>query len=141
MTTKAKKAAKPSAGDDETGESNHGDNRRKFSGDELVELLETITAAEERIKKRADEASKKSQPDRETIAAAKKDMVDSGYPSTELAMLIRRHKLQSKLANIDATLNDDQKETFAEMVEALGDFGELPLGKAALATTKPRGNR
>ncbi len=149
MTTKPKraaKAAKPDTGDNfdqggPDGASKQRDhNTKKFSGDELIELLETITAAQDRIKKRADEASKKSQPDRETITAAKKDLVDSGYPSTELATIIRRHKLQTQLANIDSKLDDDQKETFAQMVEALGDFGELPLGKAALGKAeKSRG--
>lgn len=161
MTTKPKKAAKkappkaPAGVDDDFDQGGPdgpakqrggiGDNIKKFDGDELIELLETIEAAEARIKKRAEEASKKSQPDRETIAAAKKDMVKSGYPSTELATIIRRHKLQRALRDVDAKLDDDQKETFAAMVEALGGadgkgLGDTPLGKAAIARSGKKPN-
>lgn len=155
MTTKPKKAAKPAprkpAGIDDDFDQGGpagaakqrgkiGDNAKKFDGDELLELLETIEAAEARIKKRAEEASKKSQPDRETIAAAKKDMVASGYPSTELATIIRRHKLQRQLENVDAKLDDEQKETFADMVKALGGLANYPLGQAAIARSGKAAN-
>ncbi len=151
MATREKKAAKPpkapaanrGVDEDDGDDKPIGHNTRKFDGDELIELLETITAAEARIKKRAEEASKKSQPDRETIASAKKDMVDSGYPSTELAAIIRRHKLQQQIQNIDSKLDDDQKETFAQMVEALGGaqgLGDTPLGKAAIARSGKSAN-
>lgn len=155
MTTKPKKAAKPAAKrpagiDDDfdqggpAGASKQrggiGDNAKKFDGDELQEYLETIAAAEARIKKRADEASKKSQPDRESIAAARKDMVASGYPSTELATIERRYKLQRKLEGIDEKLDDEQKETFAQMVNALGELGDTPLGKAAIARSGKSAN-
>ena len=158
MTTKPKKAAKPAAKpaakqpagiDDDFDQGGPagaakqrgmGDNAKKFDGDELLEYLETIAAAEARIKKRADEASKKSQPDRESISAARKDMVASGYPSTELATIERRYKLQRKLDGIDEKLDDEQKETFAQMVDALGELGDTPLGKAAIARSGKSAN-
>lgn len=114
------------------GERGKGDNKR-FDGKALADMLETIAAAEARIQKRNEETSKKNQPDRDEIKQARADMVESGCPSIELAALIRKHKLQRKIASIDAKLDEDQKETFAEMVEALGGLADLPLGQAAAA--------
>jgi hypothetical protein len=109
-----------------------GDNKR-FDGKALADMLETIAAAEARIRKRNEETSKKNQPDRDEIKQARADMVESGCPSIELAALIRKHKLQRKIDTIDEKLDNEQKETFAEMVEALGGLADLPLGEAAKA--------
>jgi formate dehydrogenase maturation protein FdhE len=114
------------------GERGKGDNKR-FDGKALADMLETIAAAEARIQKRNEETSKKNQPDRDEIKQARADMVESGCPSIELAALIRKHKLQRKLDSVDAKLDPDQKETFAEMVEALGGLADMPLGEAAKA--------
>lgn len=108
------------------------DNEKQFDGAALAEMLTTIAAAEARIKKRQEDASKRSEPDRKTIKDAKKELVDSGYPSRELALVIKKHKLEHTLENIDEQLDDDGKDTFAGMVEALGSYADTPLGRAAL---------
>lgn len=107
-------------------------NEKTFDGAALAEMLTTIAAAEARIKKRQEDASKRSEPDRKTIKDAKKELVDSGYPSRELALVIKKHKLEHTLENIDEQLDDDGKDTFAGMVEALGSYADTPLGRAAL---------
>lgn len=109
-----------------------GHNSRTFEGKRLADMLDTIAAAQDRIKARMDEASESCQGDRQEIKESKKELVDSGYPSTELATLIRKHKLQRQIDNIDAKLDDEQKETFAAMVEALGQLGDTALGQAAI---------
>lgn len=115
-----------------------GDNSKRFDGALINEALLDIEALELRMAKRLEEASKKNQPDREKIKAIRKDLVESGIPSKELATLIRKAKLERRLENIDEKLDDDQKETFAGLVEALGSFADSPLGQAALKRAEGR---
>lgn len=106
-------------------------NEKKFEGDVLAKYLETIQAANARMAERMQVASKKNQGDRKLIKEATKELVDSGYPSKELAKIRQKAKLEHQIETIDATLDDDQKETFAQMVEALGEFADTPLGRSA----------
>lgn len=115
-----------------------GDNSKKFDGALINEALEDIAALELRMAKRLEEANKKNQPDRDKIKQIKDELVESGIPSRELGTLIRKRKLEEKLENIDQKLDDDQKETFASLVEALGSFADSPLGKAALKKAEAR---
>ena len=115
-----------------------GDNSKKFDGALINEALEDIAALELRMAKRLEEANKKNQPDRDKIKQIKDELVESGIPSRELGTLIRKRKLEEKLENIDQKLDDDQKETFANLVEALGAFADSPLGKAALKKAEAR---
>lgn len=140
MATKTKKAAKPDGdGDFDQGgpdgpakQRGKGDNSSKIDGALLLEALQDMDAIEHRMAKRLEEAKKKNEPDRKKLREIRKDLVESGIPSAELGALVRKHKLEAKLENIDATLNDDQKETFASMVKALGKFADSPLGQAAI---------
>lgn len=149
MTTKPKKAAKSAAksnGHDDfdqggpdgpTKQRGKGDNSKKFDGGMVQEALIDISIAEHRMTKRLEEANKKNQADREKIKAIKGDLVDSGVPAKELNTLLRKQKLEKKLETIDAALGEDQKETFAQLVEALDEYAETPLGRAALKRNAP----
>jgi len=149
MATKARKGAKPTpkaANDDfdqggpdgPTKQRGKGDNSKRFDGALIAEALEDIAALEHKMEKRREEAQKKNQPDREKIKAIRKDLVESGIPARELGVLIRKHKLEAKLQNVDGELDDEGKETFATLVEALGSFADSPLGRAALQRAKGR---
>lgn len=137
MARAAKKGGRGGAADDDQDEhGGEGHNRPEFDGEVLAGYLEDVRAAEERMAKRMADASKKNQADRKMIAARTKELTESGYESKVLATVRRKAKLEHKVATIDATLDDDQKETFAQMVEALGEFGDTPLGKAAISKRK-----
>lgn len=110
-----------------------GDNEVAVTGADLSKYLETVAAAEKRMADRMSAASKKNEPDRKLIKAATKELVESGIESTVLAKIRQKVKLETKAANIASTLTEDQQETFEQFVEALDEFGETPLGKAAIA--------
>lgn len=144
MTTKPKTTRKKPddgldlANDDAPKTRGKGDNSKRFDAELINEALEDIEGIEARMKKRLEEAQKKNQPDREKIKQIRADIVESGVPAKELATLIRKRRLERNLDNIDASLDDEQKETFANLVQALGEFKDSPLGQAALKRAETR---
>ncbi|MGL4442992.1 MAG: hypothetical protein ACRCU1_05165 [Alsobacter sp.] len=109
-----------------------GHNSRSYDGEALAQAIETIRAEEEAIKAKMDAASKACEAHRNTIKVTKKALVESGFPSEVLAVLLRKDKLQRKIERIDENLDDEQKDQFQSMEEALGDFLDSPLGQAAV---------
>lgn len=139
----AKKGAKQKApaNDDDAGETKgggKGHNSKKFDGELLKEALEDIAALELKMQKRVEAANKQNEPDRQKIKQIKDDLVDSGIPARELGVLLRKVKLERKLANVDDQLDDEGKEVFANLVEALGPFKDTPLGQAAVKRGESR---
>ena len=104
-----------------------------IDGKDLAQGLLKIRADEASIKKIMDDARKKCEPLRKAIKTTKKSLVESGAHSDELNVLIRKDKLQQKLANITEKLDDDQKAHFKTLEAALGDFMTTGLGAAAAA--------
>lgn len=136
MARKPTAAKKRGAGADDDGpeddrEIGRDHNEKKFEGDVLAKYLETVAAAEQRMADRMQAASKKNQADRKLIKEATKELTESGYEAKVLATVRRKAKLELKIETIDSTLDDSQKETFASMIEALGEFADTPLGRAA----------
>ncbi len=107
-------------------------NVKKFDGEVLAKYLETCMASEDRQAKRLADAQKKNTADRKLIKDATKELTESGYEAKPLAALRRKAKLLYKAETIDATLDDEQKEVFQSMDEALGPFADTPLGRAAM---------
>lgn len=46
---------------------------------------------------------------------------------------IKERELERKIDGLTEDLEDDERSEYEMLTEKLGDFGELPLGKAALA--------
>lgn len=110
-----------------------GDNSGKYDGEMIAGACEDIAELEAKMQKRLDEAKKKNQADREKIKEIKADVVESGVPAKVLNTTLRKKRLERQIETIDAALSDDEKETFAEVQAAIGDYGDTPLGKAALS--------
>jgi uncharacterized protein (UPF0335 family) len=69
---------------------------------------------------------------REAITAVYDDAKEKGIPKKELRALIRTRELERKIEQTRSDLEADELETFEQLAEALGDFGNTPLGQAAL---------
>jgi uncharacterized protein (UPF0335 family) len=76
---------------------------------------------------------------REGITAAYDDAKAHGIPKKELKALIRTRELERKIEQTRDDLENDERETFEQLQEALGDFGNTPLGQAAV-DSKRRGD-
>lgn len=69
---------------------------------------------------------------REAITGIYDEAKDAGIPKKELRALIRTRELERKIEQTRADLEADEQATFEQLAEALGDFGNTPLGQAAL---------
>ena len=76
----------------------------------------------------------KCRPYRERISAAYEEGVAFGIPKGVLKAKVRERDLQRKIDAIPGAFEDDEKDTFEQLTQALGAFGELPLGRAAINT-------
>jgi uncharacterized protein (UPF0335 family) len=76
---------------------------------------------------------------RQGITAAYDEAKALGIPKKELRTLVKTRELQGKIEAQVAALEADEKETYAMLIDSLGDFGNLPLGAAALDRAKPKG--
>lgn len=66
------------------------------------------------------------------FASCYEDAKNAGIPRKELKALIKTRELERKIDEQISALEEDEKLTFQMLEEALGDFGETPLGSAAL---------
>jgi hypothetical protein len=75
---------------------------------------------------------------REGITSAYDDAKAFGIPKKELKALIRTRELERKIEQTREDLEADERETFEQIQEALGDFGNTALGQHAI-DSKRRG--
>jgi hypothetical protein len=74
---------------------------------------------------------------RDMIKKAKELAKGEGIPTKQLNALLKERDLQRKLEGIREDFEDQEDlDTYDQLKEALGDFGELPLGAAALDAKK-----
>lgn len=69
---------------------------------------------------------------RDDIKEIYKEAKGDDVPVKALKGLVKHRELARKQAAIEETIPDEEVSEFQMLVEALGDFGETPLGQAAL---------
>lgn len=72
-------------------------------------------------------------PHRENIDAIKKEANEAGFPRKEFNTLVRKERLELKLERVAENLDGEQGERYEDMLHALGQLGDTPLGQAAAA--------
>ena len=70
---------------------------------------------------------------RDDIKEVIDEAVSDGIPAKALKATIKDRELQRRRGVIQAGLDIDEGVAFEQMKEALGEFGSLPLGVAAIA--------
>jgi uncharacterized protein (UPF0335 family) len=66
------------------------------------------------------------------IADILEEAKSNGIGKTPLKTVIKARALTLKLEAMEEALEDEQRETYDQILHAIGDLAELPLGKAAL---------
>lgn len=79
------------------------------------------------------DAKRACAPHREDLKQIKKEANEAGFPAKELNTLIKKHRLEHQIEHIADEFDDEQKERFEDMLHALGELKDLPLGEAAAA--------
>lgn len=74
---------------------------------------------------------------REDIKEIYSEAKANGVPAKALKGLVRYRELERKQAKIGDGLDIDEGSTYQQLVEALGDYGDTPLGAAALGKAPP----
>lgn len=69
---------------------------------------------------------------REAITSVYDDAKAMGIPKKELRAIIRTRELERKIEQTREDLEADERETFEQLSEALGDFANTALGQAAV---------
>ena len=138
MARKPRTTGKNAAANDDTHDEGgeivqfKGEGRNSLDGDALQEHVEAWEEADREEQDIMAEARKACQPFRDR----KKDLVASaatlGTPKKVFSAYMRQRKLFFKSQNVPSSLDDEQRRDFSSLVDALGDFGSLPLGQAAL---------
>jgi uncharacterized protein (UPF0335 family) len=62
----------------------------------------------------------------------------AGIPKNALRGLVEYRRLEAKQQALSDGLDLDESAALEKMIEDLGDFGELPLGAAAIAKAKEK---
>lgn len=70
---------------------------------------------------------------RDTMASDYDVAQNRGISKKLLKKIIKERELERKIDNLTADLEPDERSELEMLIEKLGDFGDLPLGKAAIA--------
>ena len=89
---------------------------------------EALQAEIDEINQNAHDASL---PHREDMAALLKEAAEAGFPKKEFKTVLRKRRLEAKVARVAASLDEDQTQTYEQLLAALGDLAGTPLGEAA----------
>lgn len=102
-------------------------------GAQLQDFLDRILAVHGEIDEIMDNAKLACSPHREDIKQLKKEANEAGFPAKELNTLIKMKRLEDEIEHIADEFDPEQKERFEDMLHALGELADLPLGEAAAA--------
>ena len=113
-------------------------NSNGFDGDQLNSFLDKIDDADdELLSLKSDHMAACKKPRakiRETMAEAKEAGLNMAAFRTVVAQRRAERQVEKKIAELEA----DDAADYAAMQEALGPFGDTPLGAHALERAKPR---
>jgi uncharacterized protein (UPF0335 family) len=105
-----------------------------FSPDKLQGFIDRVQSCQAEIDAIMERAKDACLPHREDIAVIMKEAAEDGLPKREFSTVLRRLRLEDKVEHVADKLHDEQRETYDQMLHALGklaaDIG--PLGQAAL---------
>ena len=107
-----------------------------IDGEQLADFLAKIDAEQARIDAIMAKAQEDCAPMRDEIAKIKKHAAEAGLPKTEFNTVLRARRLDTLRAKVADKLSKDERSNYDLMQEALGEFAELPLGAAAMASAK-----
>lgn len=100
-------------------------------GGQLRQLLDRIANVQKEIDGVMDAAKGECSPLREDIAAIKKEANEKGFSRKEFNALVRKDRLERQIKAIPSQLDADQQDRYEDMLHALGELAETPLGQAA----------
>lgn len=106
-----------------------------YSDEDLRAIKQEIDEALDVEKAAKTKAAEKRKKD---VQSAWNRAAKLGIPVADAKRALKLLRLQEELDEAAASLPDESAELVADMVKALGEFGETPLGGAAIAAVDKR---
>jgi uncharacterized protein (UPF0335 family) len=108
----------------------------EIDGEQLEKYLKGIDKADDRLIKLKVEHMEFCKGPRGQIRNIMKEARESGVNMQALRTVIAKHRAERKIEQRISELEADAAADYEAMQEALGEFGETDLGKAALRKAK-----
>jgi hypothetical protein len=108
-----------------------------YSKEQLEGYLTEIDSADSRLATLKSDYMNKCKGPRGDIAAIFETAKDAGIPERSFKTLVKNRRLNRKIALNVAKLEVDDEQSYDRLVAALGDFVNLPLGRAAADRARP----
>ena len=112
------------------------DGANSFDGKQLETYLKAIDKADDRLIKLKVEHMDACKGTRGQIRNIMKEARESGVNMAALRTVIAKHRAERKIEQRVSELEADDAADYEAMQEALGEFGDTDLGKAALRKAK-----
>ncbi len=103
-----------------------------FNKEELGDFLSRIADADDELLTLAGEHREKCKDPHGRIKEVMVEAKEAGLNMASFRAVVASHRAERRLAKRLSELETDDLQDFKEMQEALGDFGDTPLGTAAL---------
>lgn len=103
------------------------------NGQKLQGYIDEVEAEQAKIDAHSEGAKKKSLPHRERIKEIKKEAAEDGFSAKEFNAVIRKRRLEAKIDMIRERLDEPQQDVYDQLLHALGQLSDLPLGEAAMS--------
>lgn len=111
-----------------------------FDQDAALAVVEEIEREEALIQSSQAKHMKYARERRDAIKELKKAAKDDGLPEDVINGLLKTRKANNTIAEIRKNMSSDYVPIFIPLSEALGNFIDLPLGKAAAEAEQPELN-
>jgi uncharacterized protein (UPF0335 family) len=108
-------------------------------GETIRKYLGQIDKADDKLVKLKVEHMSACKGPRGQIRGVMKEARESGINMPALRAIIAAHRSERKIDQRIDELEADDRADYDAMLEALGAFGDTPLGEAALRKAKPKG--
>jgi len=115
----------------------HGANGNGYDGDELGRFLDAIDSEHDQLDKLKSEYMLACKGPRGRIRETMKAAKETGFSMVAFREVLTQHLFERKSVKRLEDLEPDDRSAFEQMMEALGEFGETPLGQAALNRVRP----
>jgi uncharacterized protein (UPF0335 family) len=115
------------------------DGSNEFDGEQIEKYLKGIDKADDRLIKLKVEHMEACKGPRGQIRNIMMEARESGVNMPALRTVIAKHRSERKIEQRISELEADDAADYEAMQEALGEFGDTDLGKAALRKAKPKG--
>ena len=112
-----------------------------FDGEQLAAYLGEIDKADDELSKLKSEHMESCKRPRGWLRDTMASVKEAGINMNAFRAVVAEHRADRKIEKTLAELEADDAADFEAMREALGPFGETPLGEAALDKAKGRAGK